>query len=138
MDTKSTHKLTKYNAKQLARQLDMLVQQVADRGVYVPVQNPQGYYDVVDYLRNEIMIADVPTHQLANHLSTALNQRRHFSPSYLQTQLDRFHKLSVDCEYYQHTALTSTDEFKVQLAQIRLDDAKMQIRMLSNDLVKSI
>lgn len=136
--TKSTPKLTSYNKQQLAQQLDLIAHQVAQRGVYLAVRNTAGYYDVVDYLREATVIHDVPNRSLADHLSVALNQRHYFSPSYLQTQLDRYHKLNNDCVHYRHTLDTTTDQFKQHLARTRLDDALIQLKLLGQDLVRGI
>lgn len=136
--TKSTRNLTKYNKQQLVQQLDSIAQHVADRGVYFAVPNANGFYDVIDYIREQTVVHDVPTKQLADHIGTALNQRQHFSPSYLRTLLDRYHKLINDCLHYRHTLASSTDHFKLYLAQTRLDDALIQLDQLGHDLTRRI
>lgn len=135
---KSTRKLTNFNKQQLAQQLDTLAKQVADRGVYIAASNSDGFYDVIDYLRDTVVVHDVPTQSLAEHLSTALNHKHHFSSSYLQTQLDRYHKLNNDCVHYRHTLETTTDQFKQHLARTRLDDALIQLKLLGADLAQTI
>lgn len=138
MDTKFTHKLTKSNKRRLEEQLNTLAKHIADRGVYVTAPNDNGFFDVVDYLRSAVIVYDIPTQSLADHLSSVLNNKHHFSSSYLQTHLNRYHKLTIDCVHYRHTLETTSDQFKQHLARTRLDDALVQLKLVGRYLTQDV
>jgi len=122
-----TKNKTNINKADIARKLDRLVDKVKQKGVFVVARNAQGGFDVFDYLKESVILADLPSRDIAeracNHFNRGLRYawRRELEIKALSSE---YHKLNADCSYYMMTIFNSTNTDAVAIAEIRKEAAE--------------
>ena len=121
--TKHIRKKRNFNKKKLAKQLEVLSNKVAKRGVYVVVDSEPGY-KVLNYASKSLVIDNIPFKSVANKLTKDLNTSKE-EPSLkgLQHHIDKYYKYKNDILFYTNTVRTSEDKIKVFSAGVRLEEA---------------
>lgn len=120
----------KFDKAIIANKLDTLVKKVTKRGIYVITRNESNSYDVINYLTQGIMIQDIPTKHLADRVVNRLNAGRMYDTMRIREirqALAHYQKLNLDCAYYMYTILNSTSMEKVELSEIRKEDAEAKM-----------
>lgn len=128
--TKPTYKKKKFNKQRVASQLDTLVENVSKRGIFV-IQKDDRYYQVKNYLTNQVLLDFIPTKHIAERLCNKYNNNRLISHTWKQKVtelLGEYSKLDQDCIYYTYTIFNTEDEVTKDVATIRREYASMQIK----------
>ncbi len=138
MATKSTHKKIPLNKKkELARKLDLAAQNVAKRGVFVPVRK-NNYYIVTESFSNKYVLHYVPTKKLAQTLCVRLN-RRNTTKEPLKTheinieqrKMNKYMDLFNETKFF--TAILDSDtvdDFRKEVAFIRMTEVVNHMKHL--------
>lgn len=93
------------NKKKLAKTLDAVVNSVAKKGIYVIDKNINGDYVIVDYLKKQIVLDELPKREIAEKFCNLLNRGRkleHNRIRNIKELIKKYHQLNNDCIYYRH------------------------------------
>ena len=127
MATKHTHKKRKYNPKFVAKKLEKLSSNVAKKGIFVVKKTKTGY-DIIDYIKKDVLVADVPFSKTANNFCNSLNKDGKTGIAELTRHVNVYHKHTTDIMFYKHTIRTSKDTTKVFTAGVRMQDSLLMVK----------
>lgn len=136
--TQSIHSEISLNKKEIAKKLERLTDKVMMRGIYVIEKNSWGYYNLLEYTKKRVILADVPSYKIADAICNALNDKQKFSKlniGFLHRMIELYHKLDNDCLFYRHTIHNTKDDFKRDVTITRLDLAVQQLKNVHTQLV---
>lgn len=131
--TKHTHKKRKYNPKFVAKKLEKLSSNVAKKGIFVVKKTKIGY-DIIDYIKKEVLIADIPFSKTANNFCDSLNKEGERGVAQLTHHVRVYHKHMNDIMFYKHTIRTSKDTTKVFTAGVRMQDSLGMVKEAKHHL----
>jgi hypothetical protein len=121
----SKYNMHTINKNKLTNQLDQLAERVIARGVYVIDQRDQSIH-IVDYLKNQTILNDIPTIDIANNICEQMNKLVKLKKvNLVQTQqlIDQCNRLTNEMMFYSNTINTTQDEFRRDVVSMRLGDA---------------
>lgn len=124
--------MNRINKYKLSNQLDQLADNVIKRGVYVIDKTGQST-NIVDYLKKQTVLTDIPTVEMANNICDQLNKLRiKQKPNLFQAQhlIDYCNRLNSDTICYRHTINTTRDDFKRDLVAVRLDSTLQTLKQV--------
>lgn len=129
MATKSTRKKPQFNKADIAKKLDEISTKVSQRGAHVVVNNG-GLYAVLEALQKRIVLHSIPQKHLAETLCVRLNQPTSKGSRPTSTTMQKTQKYLLDyCDilnnslFYKHTIKMTKDDFRREVAFVRLDEA---------------
>lgn len=110
MATKHSNKKKKYDHALLDK-LEAVTTSVASKNFYTIAKNKTGFYDLIDYKRNRIIIQDIPTEAIAEKICKRYNAKGYSLVAYKKIieLINYYQKLFTDCIYYTKT-ITETDD----------------------------
>jgi hypothetical protein len=120
--TKHTHKKRKYNPKFIAKKLEKLSSNVAKKGIFVVKKTKIGF-DVINYIKKEVLVADIPFSNVANNFCDSLNRDGESGVAQIKHHVHMYHKHNNDIVFYKHTIRTSKDTTQVFTAGVRMQDS---------------
>jgi len=137
--TKHTNKKQNYD-KKLLEKLDTVTTKVASKNFYTFAKNAQGFFSLIDYKRDLIIINNIPTEPLAEKMCKRYNAGKYYNyhvKHRLINLMDYYSKLYYDSLYYERTISESKDEvlrstamFRQQIAQERMKKTVRDLRAL--------
>ncbi len=122
----------------LAAKLDTIADRVIKRGVLVVEKNHDGFFNLVDYFNESVIVADIPSISLAKSICEYLNNKRDTNKrkffNDLQLLINSYHKLNNDCVFYRHTIKVAKDMMRVEIALTRLDVTLVKLKSLHQQM----
>lgn len=129
MATKSTRRKPQFNKQEVAKQLEEISHNVTKRGAFVVVYT-DGLYNVFEALSKKVVLHSIPQKRLAQTLCVRLNLPKSKGVQWNSLQKTRTQKYILQyCDvinesmFYKNTIKTSTDDFRREVAFVRLDEA---------------
>ena len=130
MATRSTRKKQQFDKKELAKKLNTISENVSKRGAHVVVQH-DGLYNVLEALKKTVVLHSIPRKTLAQALCVRLNQPKtsRFAPvnttaiARTQKYILQYCDLVNQTVFYKHTIQVTKDDFRREVAFVRLDEA---------------
>lgn len=120
------------NRNKLTNQLDQLAERVIARGVYVIDRRDQSIH-IVDYLKNQTILNDIPTLDIANNICEQMNKLvklKKVNLVHAQQLIDQCNRLTNEMMFYSNTINTTQDEFRRDVVSMRLGDAALTRKQL--------
>lgn len=137
MDTKSTHKATKFDKKTLAEKLDKLAENVSRRGIFVVIKE-NNYYHIVEAFDKRVVLHTIYSKLVADNLCAKLNQTRKskqkLSFNKAQTIVLKHADYMIEAETYKHTIKSASDSFQREIAFVRLDEVTLKARTVLKEI----
>lgn len=129
MATKSTRKKPQFDKQEVARKLDEISQKVSKRGAFVVIKS-DGLYNVFEALSKKVILHSIPQKSLAQTLCVRLNLPKNKSAAWNSIKTNKTQKYILQyCDiinesmFYKHTIKTTADDFRREVAFVRLDEA---------------
>jgi hypothetical protein len=127
--TKSTRKKPQFNKQDVAKQLAEISHNVSKRGAFVVVYT-DGLYNVFEALSKKVVLHSIPQKSLAQTLCVRLNLPKTKTATWARLKTSKTQKYILQyCDiineslFYKHTIKTSDDEFRREVAFVRLDES---------------
>ena len=143
MATKSTRKKPQFNKQEVTKQLDKISISVSKRGAFVVV-SAGGLYNVFEALSKQVVLHSIPQKRLAQTLCVRLNLPNNKSSKWTRLKTSKTQKYILQyCDvineslFYKHTIKTTDDDFRREVAFVRLDEAVRKGRYLL-DKIKGV
>lgn len=143
MATKSTRKKPQFNKQEVTKQLDKISISVSKRGAFVVV-SAGGLYSVFEALSKQVVLHSIPQKRLAQTLCVRLNLPNNKSSKWTRLKTSKTQKYILQyCDvineslFYKHTIKTTDDDFRREVAFVRLDEAVRKGRYLL-DKIKGV
>ena len=139
MATKSTLKNKKFNKAELAKKLDKLSHDVAQRGVFVARKNKYAEFDVFDYVNKQVYYDNFPNQETAQTMCNTLNKRKKsqglpYVSKKIKEVCNSISKHNTDCAHYLHIITTTDDSFRRVALETRLKESQGVLKFLMKDL----
>lgn len=130
MATKSTRKKPQFDKAVIAKKLDEISKNVSQRGAHVVI-NHDGLFNVFEALNKRVVLHSIPQKSLAQTLCVRLNQSKNgkyaplTSTAIRKTQdyILQYCDVLNDTLFFKHTIKKTNDDFRREVAFVRLDEA---------------
>lgn len=140
MATKSTRKKPQFNKAEVAKKLDEISKNVSQRGAHVVINN-NGLYAVLEALQKKVVLHSIPRKHLAETLCVRLNQPINKGSKPTNTAMKKTQRYLLDyCDilnntmFYKHTINVAQDDFRREVAFVRLDEAVHKGKYILNKI----
>jgi hypothetical protein len=123
------------NNRRLAQAVTNTVDKISQRGVHV-IKKHKDQYQVLDIVKGQASMKNLPTYEAAHAVATALNRGRVVNQKRLHHLVASYNKWHNDCVFYQHALRENTTEyhdtllFRLELSLGRLEQINEQLRCL--------
>jgi hypothetical protein len=123
------------NKQKLTKQLELISQNIAKKGLYFSAKNQHNMFDIVDAKTQKPVICNVLIHEIAQLCASRLNKSpqaklknniEHINRNLKEYQPD-IEKYYNDIYFYKHTLSTTADETQYFIVETRLDVATQRM-----------
>lgn len=140
MVTKSTRKKPQFDKAVIAKKLEELSDKVSKRGAHVVISH-NGLFNVIEALKKEVVLHSIPQKTLAETLCVRLNQPKTRFAGVTATGIKKTQQYILNyCDilnetvFYRHTIKSTNDDFRREVAFVRLDEAIHKGKYLLNKI----
>jgi hypothetical protein len=144
-NSKSSHSKL-INKSELSSKLDSVAKNVANRGLFFTTKQKTSTYSVIDVKTSKPVFVDIMSEDIAYRISACLNKTpiknlpgvipkyKYVLSQYDELLLKHYNDIMV----YSNTINTTTDEFRLMVAESRLELSTAILKNLINKIVSKI